>query len=388
VGFSISLQSASDAVLMRVVIDGTPAATQNAGVGRYTRELLKALVRQPGDHFQIVAACSDEDARSLARSLPPGAWREVRRLPLSTRTTTIAWQRLRIPLPVDRFVHDFDVFHGPDFVLPPTRKPSVVTIHDMSFLVASEYSEPSLVGYLKTVVPRALKKASQIITVSASVAADVADAYPSVAYKIRAIPNGVTLPNIPVSDTMRAKDKPKILTVGTIEPRKNHLALLDAMPGVWAQYPDAELFVAGRIGWRSDEIVTRIYDAVRSSNVRFVESPSDSDLEFLFQSSHVFVYPSHYEGFGLPVLEAMARNIPVVASDIASLRETAGPAALFVNPGDSESLASAITSVLSDHELQARLTRAGREQVAAHSWDETARRTRRAYQAATEERTG
>lgn len=369
---------------MRVVIDGTPAATQSAGVGRYTRQLLKALVREPEDEYQILAACNQSAAQHLADSLPPGAWREVRRLPLPSRVLTIAWQRARLPVPVDLLVRDFDVFHGPDFVLPPTGRPAVVTIHDMSFLLAPEFGEPSLVRYLQRVVPRAVAKAGKIITVSASVAAEVASAYPHVAHKIHAIPNGVTVPATTAGEPLAADGAPRVLIVGTIEPRKNHLTLLDAMPLVWSRYPDAELVIAGRIGWRSNDIMTRIGVAQRSSRVRLMESPSDEELEELFQKSTVFVYPSHYEGFGLPVLEAMSHDLPVVAADIASLHETAGDAALFADPRSSEAFAHAITTLLDDSGLRSRLIQAGAARVAAHSWRETARRTRLAYRAAME----
>lgn len=372
---------------MRVAIDGTPAARQTAGVGRYTRELLKALVStRVDDEFRILCTCDSQSARSLETVLFPGAVREIRRVPVPERVATAFWQRLNAPFPVDWLLGDFDVFHGPDFVLPPVRRAAVVTIHDLSYLIAPETGEPSLVAYLRQAVPRALRRADQIVTVSASVAAELVDAYPFARDKVRAIPNGVARIERP-EGTRRPKHRPMILTVGTIEPRKNHGHLLNAMQFVWQECPDAELVIAGRIGWKSDEIVARIRHAEARSSVRFVEGPDDAALADLYEETSVFVYPSLYEGFGLPVLEAMARDIPVVASDIASLRETGGLAARYASCTEPEELGSEIINVLSNESLQSTMVSSGIERVESHSWAETARRTRNAYAAAIERQT-
>lgn len=369
---------------MHIAIDATSAAVQSAGVGRYTSELLRALMTQPhDDRYTLLSAGGADESEALLRDLPPGAWRELRRLPLSERYMTAAWQRLRLPIQVERLAGDFDVFHGPDFVTPPSRRPVVVTVHDLSYIVAPSYAEPSLVSYLRSAVPRSLKRASQIITVSASVAAELVDAYPFTAGRVRAIPNGVRSPGH-LQQEPGYNGPPRILIVGTIEPRKNLVTLLDAMRPIWAQIPEAELVVAGRIGWQAHDISARLRQAVASSRVTFVESPSDDALARLFDEASVFVYPSAYEGFGLPLLEAMARDVPVVASDIAALRETGGTAARYVPPFDSDMLAAETVNVLSDRALQEELIIAGRLRVEQHSWNETARRTRLAYLAAAE----
>ena len=160
---------------MRVAIDATSAVTQQAGVGRYTRELVRALVQLPSykDQYALVAAAGEADSRSFLDELSPGAWRELRRVPLPERAMTIFWQRLRVPLAIEHLVGEFDLFHGPDFVTPPTRHPTVVTIHDLSYLLHPEFAEPNLAKYLRMAVPRALRQASAVITVSASVAAEV-----------------------------------------------------------------------------------------------------------------------------------------------------------------------------------------------------------------------
>lgn len=372
---------------MRIGIDGTSAATQFAGVGRYTRELLHAHIESPGnDRFEILCTCSPSEAGDLERSLPPGNWRTIRRLPVSDRIATVVWQRLRAPIPVDLALGEIDVFHGPDFVLPPVRNAAaVVTIHDCSFLVAPEYGEPSLVAYLRQAVPRAISRAGAVITVSASVAAELAECFPESREKIHAIPNGFRPVNQGVVTTDRS-NRPTVLIVGTIEPRKNHLTLLDAMEHVRREHPDALLIIAGRIGWQSDAIVERIRQAVDLGHTQLIEGPDDETLHNLYRRAHVFAFPSHYEGFGLPVLEAMSHGVPVVASDIPSLRETAGDAARFVPATCPDALAGQVLNLLDNQEQCGTLIAAGHQRVQEHSWTETARRTRRAYEHALERR--
>lgn len=363
---------------MRIAIDATPAAVQHAGVGRYTRELLSALVTLPGvDEFVIASAGNDADNQRLLRQLPPGRRRELRRFPADPRLMTAAWQRVRIPLRVESLVGEFDLFHGPDFVVPPSRKPRVVTVHDLSFLLASEFAEPSLVNYLRSAVPHALDAASVVITVSASVAAEVAEVFPAIREKLVAIPSGVRLPA--EQPPRVAASRPELLTVGTIEPRKNLLTLIDAMTLIQARHPDVRLTIAGRIGWRSDDIVVRIRSAKAAGIVRFIDAPDDPTLDRLYAAATAVVLPSFYEGFGLPVLEAMARGVPVVASDISALRETGGDVATYVDPRDPEAIAAGIVALLDDQMARERAANAGIARAMSFNWRETAVRTRRAY---------
>jgi len=363
---------------MRIAIDATPAAVQHAGVGRYARELLAALVTLPGDdQYLLASAGTSEDNERLLRALPPGRFRELRRLPLGPRFSTIAWQRARLPITAERLLGPFDVFHGTDFVVPPSRRPRVVTIHDLSFLMVPEFAEPSLVRYLLDAVPRAIESSEIVITVSAAVAAEVAEEFPAAREKIVAIPNGVRFPEAPLMH--RGSSEPELLVVGTIEPRKNLPTLLKALPIVREQYPTARLTVAGRIGWRSDEIVAAIRSAEAQGLARFVEAPTDTELEALYKSSTLAVFPSYYEGFGLPVLEAMARGVPTIASDIPVLRETGGDAARYADPFSEYAFAAAIVDLLSDSALRESMSIAGRSRAATFSWTQTAERTRRAY---------
>ena len=190
-------------------------------------------------------------------------------------------------------------------------------------------------------------------------------------------PNGVRMPV--GYQRCSYSSRPEILTVGTIEPRKNLQTLIDAMAFVRHEYADARLTIAGRIGWQSDEIVAAIRAAEATGVVRFVEAPDDETLNSLYASATIAVTSSHYEGFGLPVLEAMARRIPVVASDIPALRETGGDAAEYVNPADVEGIADGIIRLLDNCELRQRAASAGFKRAERSGWRDAALGTRRAY---------
>ena len=366
---------------MRIAIEATPAIAQQGGVGRYTRELLRSLVQETLDHrFVLSASASSAEIDRLLADLPPGAWREVRRLPASDRTMTALWQRLRMPVGIERWIGSHDVFHGVDFTLPPTKAAKVVTIHDLSFLLHPEFSHPKLAGYLQTAVPRAIERADVVITVSASAAADTASAFPAARSKLVAIPNGVRVHDQESLNSSR--DQPIVLIVGTIEPRKNHLTLLRAMAEVRAELPEARLVVVGRRGWLADEIVEELEGAQEHGWLTWLSDANDEELERAYREAALFVSPSHYEGFGLPVLEAMARGLPCVVSDIDAHREVAGATAFYGDPADPSSFAAGIVRLLEDADARIELARIGHERAREFSWQETARRTLRAYERA------
>lgn len=363
---------------MRIGFDATPAAVQRAGVGRYARELLRALFEiDQGSDYRLLCACDRDTASLLLDQLPPGAKRALRRLPVSDRVATGVWQRLKMPFNAECFLGEFDVFHGPDFVVPPTRAPSVVTLHDLSYLKSPELAERGLVEYLRRAVPRSIRRSTRVITVSAAMAVDAAEAYPWAREKIVAVPNGV---NPPKGAMRRANSHvPTILCVGTIEPRKNHVTLLQAMEIVRLQIPQCRLVIAGRLGWQAEQTAQAIRLAEAKGNTCWVVAPTDAELELLYETATLAVQPSVYEGFGLPVLEAMARGVPVVASDIAAHREVGGTVVRYVNSRSATELAEALIELIDDSATLSEMATTGAQRSDLYSWSETARRTRRVY---------
>lgn len=363
---------------MRIAIDYTPAIRQGAGIGRYTRSLVSALAGRLSDGEELVLwhtrDAEPEDPPSLANDRV-----QLRRVPLPERVLTGAWHRLHAPFRLEHLIGSVDVVHGPDFVIPPTSAPAVVTIHDLSYIVTPEYAHPALRRYLMQAVPRALERAAGIVAVSETTASDLVEHYHAPRERITVIPNGVDPRFHPPSQEeirrVHAKlevRRPYFLTVGTIEPRKNHRTLLEAFAQVYAAFPEASLLIVGRHGWLADPIVAEIDAAARRLPVRLLSRIDDRLLPGLYAGSTALVYPSWYEGFGLPVVEAMASGAAVITSDHGALAEVAGDAALLVSAGDADKLAEQMCRVLEDTALREDLVQRGRARAAQFTWEAAA----------------
>ncbi|MCM8749756.1 glycosyltransferase family 4 protein [Thermomicrobiaceae bacterium CFH 74404] len=364
---------------MRVALDYTAALTQQAGIGRYVRELAQALAPlfEPEErlvlwHGRLPKRC--------AGPRPGGAAVQDVELPLSPEWVTRLWQRLRAPLPLEWFTGPLGLSHGPDFVVPPSRAPSVVTIHDLSFLVVPQYAHPRLRAYLSAAVPRSLQRVSAVIAVSEQVRQEVIEHYRLPPERVVAIPHGVTtgLAAPPVDQSRRTLDRlgirePYFLMVGTVEPRKNHMTALEAFSLLAPRYPGLALVIAGRPGWLSDPVMQAIRAAGARLPVRYVGPVADGDLPALYARSVALIYPSWYEGFGLPVLEAMACGTAVITSVGGAPAQVAGEAALVVPPGRPEALAEAMERVIDDSALRQRLVQEGQRRVPSFSWERAAR---------------
>lgn len=368
-------------------VDYTAGAWQGAGIGRYSRELIRAAVHQaPERRFVLFYAARGlppdsprlQDLRQLCRQHP-----NVRAIPipLSPRVLTVLWQRARLPLPVEWFCGPLDVVFGPDFVLPPSRARSLVTIHDLTFRVGPQWFEPALSRYLNQVVPRNARRADHILADSAATRADIGRllgipaervtvVYPGVSRDFRPLPAGE-------NELLRQRlSLPQnfILTVGTLEPRKNLSRLLKAFALVLAQASsspaipdDLELLIVGRRGWLYEDIFATLHRLRLQSRVRILEQ-LETGLPQIYNLARVFAYPSLYEGFGLPVLEAMACGTAVVTAQVASLPEISGQAATLVDPYDPAAIAAGIITALSDHQIR----RHGPAQSRQYSWETAA----------------
>jgi glycosyltransferase involved in cell wall biosynthesis len=368
---------------MRIGLEVTAAVTQGGGIGRYTRELLRALMRvDEANSYRLFYA-----AAAPHHSLPPlNARTLVRRLPFHDIWLARLWHRLRLPVPVETVLGSLDVYHSPDFTLPPTRARSLLTVHDLSFVRDPDSASPGLRDYLNAVVPRSVARSDHVLVDSTATKQDLVDLYRTPVDKITVLYCGVEPAFKPVVepavlDYVRNKYKigrnPFILAVSTLQPRKNYVRLLQAFARLTD--PDLRLVFAGGKGWLFTEIFATVRDLQLSERVVFAGFVADDDLPALYSAARALAYPSLYEGFGLPMLEAMACGTPVVASTASSLPEVAGDAALLVDPFDVDALAHALDLAHSDTRIRARLIRLGRFRATRFRWDDSARQLLQLY---------
>lgn len=372
---------------MIIGIDYTAAIWQSAGIGRYTRELVRSAIAMGGafEYVLFYAAgglpAQQPYVTDLQRMCQMYAHVRAVPIPLSPRLLANIWQRFRLPLPVEWFTGKIDILHAPDFVLPPNRSRALLTVHDLTFVLHPECFKPALRRYLSRAVPRSLPHASLILADSYATRADliqhmhvsaerVAVIYPGVSAQFRPLPAAITEPvrqrlGLPTSF---------LLFVGTLEPRKNLVRLLQAFQPLSSSL---HLVIAGRKGWLYEPIFTTVEQSGLTRQVMFLDFVDDADLPALYNLAQVFVYPSLYEGFGIPVAEALACGTPVVTANVASLPEVAGDATVLVDPLDIRAITTGIEQALADVE---RLRVAGPRQAARFTWEESARALLDCYQ--------
>lgn len=368
---------------MRIGVDYTSAARQQAGIGRYTRELVAALLSLNRAHqYTILAATGGLKRGDWCSGMRREGVR-LRFLPVTDDWLARLWHRLRLPIPVELVTGPLDVFYSPDFTLPPTARSTktTLTVHDLSFIHHPEAFVPSLRRYLERTVPRSVERADLVLADSAHTRSDVISLlgvspdvveviYPGVdsRFGVEATPGERER----LRERHRITDCPYILSVGTLQPRKNYLRLIEG----FARLEDSsggglQLLIAGGHGWLYDEIVA---EAGRHESIRLLGFVADDDLPALYRGARLFALTSLYEGFGLPVVEAMACGVPVVCSRTSSLPEVAGDAAVLVDPLDCDELTDAMARVLEERKLRDGMVRRGLAQAAGFTWERSAQR--------------
>src|SRR5712691_9115155 len=371
---------------MRIGLDGFPLLTPRTGVGHYTFELARSLaLLSPSDDFELVAP----------GPFPGAIIEDLRRnCPDNLRLVTVEGNSIRrrrwwaVCLPLYLRKASLDLFHGTNYEVPLwNKRRSVLTIHDLSVLLHADKHEQHLVRRARRRLSVMARCASMIITPTESVKREVSE-------RLKVDPEKIVVtPEAPRRDFQRmalekaAETKQRlgiedefILFVGTVEPRKNLLTLVRAFDQILRQTSRRpQLVVVGAEGWLMDELFAFIKESAFGDRLRLTGYLDDDHLRALYSSCTVFVYPSIYEGFGLPPLEAMACGAPVFASNIATFQETLGSAAQLVEPNDVEALAASIVEVLDDEDLRRELSRRGLEQAAKFSWERTAQLTLEVY---------
>jgi glycosyltransferase involved in cell wall biosynthesis len=363
---------------MRVGIDYTAAVRQQAGIGRYTRGLVGALLALPSPHHYTLFAATGNLQPAIC-NLQPAVRNLLKTLPLTDDWLARIWHRARLPIPIEAIVGRVDLFYSPDFVLPPTLPGvrTLLTVHDLSFLHYPDHFVPKLVRYLSRVVPRSIARAWRVLADSEATRADLIQLLGVPPGKVEVLYSGVAPRFRPEPEPGEEKrlqaryglgERPYVLSVGTLQPRKNYVRLIRAFARL---RPETQLVIAGGRGWLYQEIYAEAEK--HPDRVRILGFVDEADLPALYRGAALFVFPSLYEGFGLPVLEAMACGVPVVCSDASSLPEVAGEAALLVDPHDEEGLAERMERALADERLREEMIVRGLEQAARFTWERAAR---------------
>ena len=358
---------------MRVAIDATPLTCATGGIRRYVVELTRALaLHSPGDEIFLL---TDQPDWQLPKTLSGIA--NVRALWPQQQPLHRKWWSLGLPLALAR--HRIDVFHGADFAVPylPLR-PSVLVVHDLS-----PWKKPPLgavgAGRIRSRTPHLLAMATLLVTPSHAIKRELEDHFHIASSRIVVTPLAPSdgfqpLSGVDVTGWLRQNGlrQPYVVALASAQPRKNLDRLLAAWQSAQIICPNLCLVCVGCF----QEATIKRY---RPAGLRIVGPMADQGLRTLLSGAVAFVYPSLYEGFGLPVLEAMQMGVPVITSLDAAISEVAGDAALQVDVTSTESLAQAVVEVASNSQLQADLRAKGMQRSSQFSWRATALLTRQAY---------
>jgi glycosyltransferase involved in cell wall biosynthesis len=352
---------------------------RRTGVSRYIEELIRHLALIGGD-TELLAY--------ISRTFEPASWESVQlrrsALPVENPAARIGWEFAWLPVATRR--DRLDVFHGTVNAVPGgIRAATAVTVHDLAFLRYPEQVTAKRYQYLKWVIESSVQRSDLVLTPSQATRSDIVDAFGIAPEKIVATPLGVDARFRPVSaesiSTVRnyfALERPYVLAVGTLEPRKNLPMLLRAFAALQTEIPH-DLVFAGPGGWLMDDLEQSIADLGIQGRVRRIGFADDGALVALYSGADLVAVPSIYEGFGLAVIEAMATGAPVLTSNVSSLPEVAGDAAILIDPMNLESIVEGLREGLRSNDLRSRLRVAGPARAAQFTWERTAAETMAAY---------
>lgn len=362
---------------MRIGIDARLVFYHQAGIGQYILRLTNALAALDRENEYLLFQSRKDSTRLV--DAPNFHRRDL--------WTPSHHQIERVAMSVEMLPHSLDVFHSPDFIPPhKLRAPSVITVHDLAFLLYPRFLTPAAARYYGQIDP-ASRSAAHIIAVSQSTKRDITRLLGVPEERVSVIYEAAHSDTRPLNrEQARAQVKEKfgvegdfILFVSTIEPRKNLPTLLAAYSKLRDTYKSkAHLVVAGHKGWLTDEVDQAI-EKYNLYDVCFLGSVPTQELAYLYNAARVLAFPSFYEGFGLPPLEAMASGTPVIASNVSSLPEVVGDAGLLQDPNDVEAWTVALHRVLTDNELHAELSAKSLIRASTFSWERAARETLDVY---------
>jgi len=369
-----------------VGVDVFPFFERMTGVGWYEWNLLAALDKRDDDlRFNLYAHTFLAPSEHAAPPMPGANTMKLRvhhipdgfLLPLGPSLKFLR----RVVEPVFRFLDGNDVLFAPNFFMPRSQLPFarkiVATVHDLAFKALPDTVNQATLDELHRNLETTLSRASHLIAVSEATAADITRYLDVDPDRVRVIHEGVD-PNFPGEDNPEPPSglpSPYVLFVSTLEPRKNVLGVLDAFAEAIDRGYEGHLILVGRWGWRTENIRQALEDSPVSDRILHLNYVERCELAGLYSMADALLFPSWLEGFGLPLLEAMACGTPVITSNISAMPEVGGDAALCVDPTDASAIASALLKVVEDSDLRLTLSTAGRLRAASFSWDNAAAAT-------------
>lgn len=367
---------------MKIGIDISQLAYQGTGVATYTENLIINLLKiDKVNEYVFFYSSLRQKLPSNLKSL----FINLKSYNFPPLALELLWNRLHV-IPIETFTGKLDVFHSSDWLEPPAKCPKVTTIHDLAIFKYPEVFAPKgghdILKNQKRKLSWVAKETKTIIAVSENTKRDIVEILKIPEERIKVVYEGTDRAyNIQQTTKEIEGTKKKynirgkyLLAVGTLEPRKNIRRVIEAFNILKPQFPDLSLVIVGKMGWGED------FEKCQMTNdkcqIKFTGYVPKEDLACLYQRAQVFVYPSLYEGFGLPVLDAMTSGCPVVTSNVSSLPEVVGDAGVLVDPNNVEDIAGGILKAMGNREL---LIKEGKTQVLKFSWEKTARETLAVY---------
>lgn len=374
---------------MKVILSVDAIKFPLTGIGRYSYELAKQLQLQNNIELLFFNNGRFTDKLPELESLNPSGNRWLHSKLRKNDLIVQSYQWLtELKNKYALKGHEDAVFHGPKYYLPRFNGFSVATFHDLSIFTHKQYHPPERVRFMEIELSKTLLRAKMLITDSEFTRQELATYFGYPLSKIRSVP-------LACSDDFHPRDEIDALSVlskfgllygkytlyaGTIEPRKNIASLLNAYSALPNDVRErCPLVLVGYHGWQSEDLHERIEAAQREGWVRYFGYVTDNDLPYLYSGASLFFFPSHYEGFGLPVLEAMASGVPVICSNASSLPEVVGDAALMFEPNDVDALVKLILMGLEDDTWRMTAIEKGLRQASNFCWEQCALQTVEVY---------
>lgn len=370
---------------MRIGIDARALGSNGGGDETYIRSVIRALEAVDRDNEYTIFL----DVRGVASAVP--SMERMRQIVVAPHNLQV---RIPLTLPLAVARAQIDLLHVQYLAPPLCPVPVVVSVHDIAPERYPQFFTPAAVAQLRIIMPLMVRRAATVLTLSEFSKQDIVRRYCVPPEKVVVAPGAADPMFRPLHDTarlegVRARYKTSerfILCVGNLQPRKNLRALIAAYVKLRrAGAISHRLVLVGRRAWLYDDTFAAARDSGYTDELVFTDYVPDEDLVALYNAADLFVYPSIFEGFGLPPLEAMACGTPVIASNTSAIPETVGDAALTVNPFDIEGLASALAMALTDAELRAQLSTRGVQRAAVFSWENTARTILNVYRGVSRE---